>query len=86
MPTWFELHSMLQVDQQAEVELMAMMWRQAAERADAVLNSNLCCNQWNVQGMCIQLQYAGVAPDAVTLEWAKARDGYPAPVPFWVNR
>ena len=86
MIRWTELLSSYGGDQQAEVELMAHMWRQASLRGDHVMNSNLVINQWNVSGMALQLDYAGVQPDLVTLEWARSKDGYPPPVPFYVNR
>lgn len=78
MPRWTELHTYFMGfmgQQQAEVELMAMAWRQAALKHDPTLNSNLASNQWSIAGMCALLDWCGVQPDEITLEWARDRGG-----------
>lgn len=83
MPRWTALHTHFIGNWQAEVELMAMAWRQAALMRDTALNSNLVCNQWNLAGMCSQLDWHGIQPDEITIEWARSMEGYPPPVPFF---
>jgi hypothetical protein len=84
MAKWTEIHTHLVGDLRAEVELMAMMWRQAAEYDG--LYSTLVCNSWSISSMAQQLDYGGVVPDVATLEWLREHDGYPPPVPFIVAR
>lgn len=86
MARWTELLFHFSCDQQAQVEMMALMWRQVAARADQGLNSNLTMNQFNVFGLAQHLDYAGCLPDEAALEWARQRDGYPPPVPWFVAR
>jgi hypothetical protein len=86
MVSWNDLHLRFLNDQQAEVELMAMMWRQIAEIRDPVLNSNLVLNGYNSNGLAMHRDYAGLSPDIETIEWARFRGGYPPPFPFIVFR
>jgi hypothetical protein len=72
MVKWTEIHNHLVGNIKAEVELMAMMWRQAAVGDDSI-HSNLVMNAWSVSGLSQQLDWYGVVPDEVTLEWLRIR-------------
>lgn len=84
---WGEIFNRVMTDWSAQVELAAMGWRQAAiaARSDQALASNLQCNSHTIAGICEYLDYAGIRPDDITMQWALSLEGDAPPVP-WFTR
>ena len=82
---WSDLFGRYSSDWAAVVMLGAMAWRQAAEVAqtNSALASNLQCNQWSIDGICTHLDWHGIRPDEITMQWAMAQEGAAPPVPFF---